>query len=224
MQQDVHILELADHLVGVGDEVRREVAAVELHSLHDIDLGVETLVLLDRDDALVAHLLHGIGDLLANCGFAIRGNRSDLRDLLRALHRPGSLLDVLHGPATSNVDAALEVHGVHPRGHGLQALVHNVLGQHRRGRGSVARHVVGLRRDLSDHLRAHVLEPVLKLDFLRDGHAVLGDSRRAERLLEKDVPPLRAEGVAHRVGESVDSTLHQPAGFVVEFHLFGSHG
>jgi hypothetical protein len=42
------------------------------------------------------------------------------------------------------------------------------------------------------HLGAHVLELVLKLDFLGDGDAVLGDAGCAERLVEHDVAALGA--------------------------------
>src|SRR3546814_13415390 len=65
MQEDVGILQVARHLLGVGDEVRREVAAVELHALDDVELGLQALRLLDRDDALVADFLRRLGDHLA---------------------------------------------------------------------------------------------------------------------------------------------------------------
>ena len=75
-------LELRRHLLGVGDEVGRDVAAVELHALDDFELGLEALGLLDRDDALVADLLHRLGDDLADFGVAIGGDGADLGDLV----------------------------------------------------------------------------------------------------------------------------------------------
>ena len=54
------------HLLGVGDEVRRQIAAVELHAFDDVQLELETLGLFDGDDAFLADLLHGLGDLLAD--------------------------------------------------------------------------------------------------------------------------------------------------------------
>ena len=42
-QQDVRVVELADHLLGIGDEVGREIAAVELHALDDVEFGFEAL-------------------------------------------------------------------------------------------------------------------------------------------------------------------------------------
>jgi hypothetical protein len=65
--------------------------------------------------------------------------------------------------------------------------------------------VVGLGGDFAHHLRAHVLELVFQFDFLGDGHAVLGDARCAERLVDDDVAALRAERHLHGVGENVDA-------------------
>ena len=48
---------------------------------------------------------------------------------------------------------------------------------------------------------------VVELDVFGDGHAVVGDGRRAELLVEDDVAPLRAEGDLDRVREMVDATL-----------------
>ena len=41
VDEDVGVLELGHHLLGVGDEVGREIAAVELHALDDVELGLE---------------------------------------------------------------------------------------------------------------------------------------------------------------------------------------
>ena len=61
------------------------------------------------------------------------------------------------------------------------------------------------RGDLADHLGAHVLELVCKLDFLGDRHAVLGDARSAEGLFEDDVAALGTERDLHGIGEDVDA-------------------
>ncbi len=81
VQQDVGGLELGRHLLGVGHEIRAEIAAVELHAFDDVELGLEALRLLDRDDALVADLLHRLGDHLADLAIAIRRDDTDLGDL-----------------------------------------------------------------------------------------------------------------------------------------------
>ena len=80
-----------------------------------------------------------------------------------------------------------------------------------------------LRGDLAHHLGAHVLELVFELDFLGDGHAVLGDAGRAEALVEHDIAALGAEGHPHRIGENVDAAQHLVARFDREFYVFRSH-
>src|SRR3546814_2930698 len=71
VDQDIRILKLDRHLFRVGDEIRRQIAAIELHAFDDIKLEFETLGLFDGDDAFLADLLHRLGDLLADDGVAI---------------------------------------------------------------------------------------------------------------------------------------------------------
>ena len=117
----------------------------------------------------------------------------------------GASLDVLDGFGHGEIDAALQVHRVHAGGHRLGAFADDRLGQNGRGGGAVAGDVVGLRGDFADHLGAHVLELVRKLDFLGDRHAVLGDARSAEGLVDDDVAALGAERDLHGIGEDVDA-------------------
>ena len=72
VDQDVGVLKLDHHPFGVGDEIGREIAAIELHALDHLELGLEALALLDRDDAFVADPLHRLGDLGADLGVAVR--------------------------------------------------------------------------------------------------------------------------------------------------------
>ena len=220
VQEDVGLLELRDHLLGVGDEIGREIAAIELHALDDVELGLEALGLFNRDDAFVADLLHRLGDHLADRLVAIGGDRADLGDLLGGRDLLGALVDVLDDRGHGDVDPALQVHRVHAGGDELQALLHDRGGEHRRGRRAVAGEIVGLRGDLAHHLRAHVLELVGKLDLLGDGDAVLGDARRPVGLVENDVAALRAERHLDRVVENVDAAQHRSRASVENLHLW----
>ena len=62
VDKDIGVVVGALHLFGVGDEVGADVAAVELHTLDDLDGGVDALGVLDGDDAVLGHFLHGLGD------------------------------------------------------------------------------------------------------------------------------------------------------------------
>src|SRR6202171_1774058 len=205
VDQDVGIVELNAHLVGVGDEVGRDVAAVELHAFDHLKLGLERLGFFNRDDALVADLLHGVGEELADFGVAVGRDGADLGDFLVRGDLLGVLDEVGDHSAHRQVDTALQIHRVHAGGNRLGAFADDGCGQYGRGRGAVAGCVGRLGGDFAYHLGAHGLALVLKLDFLGDGDAVLGDAGRAERLVEHDVAAFGTERDLHRVVKNLDA-------------------
>ena len=186
------------------------------------ELGGHGLGFLDRDHAVLADLLHRFGDDVADGGVAVGGNGADLRDHV-AGDGLGELLDFLDGHFDGLIDAALDGHRVRARGNRLHALAEDRLRQNRGGGGAVAGDVGGLRRHFAHHLGAHVLERILQLDLFGHRHAVFGDGRSAEFLLENDVAALGAEGHLHRVGELVDAAQDRLAGIVAINNLF-CHG
>ena len=120
--------------------------------------------------------------------------------------------------------AAAERDRVGAGGDVAQALVHQRLRQHGRGRGAVTGDVVGLGGDVLRELRAEVLVGVVEVDLTGDGHAVVGDRRRAELLVDDDVAAARAEGHLDRVGELVDAALEGAPGVLVELDDLGHAG
>src|SRR6516225_9039498 len=223
VQQDVGVLELGVHLLRIGDEIRAQIAAVELHPLDDIELGCERLRLLDGDDTLVANLLHGLGEHPADLGVAIGRNGADLRDLVVGRDFLRALLDVLDDGIDRHVDAALEIHWVHPRRHCLDPFAQYGVGEDGRRRRAVASDRARLAGDLANHLCAHILELVGKLDLLGDGDSVLGDPRRSIALVEDHIAALGAQGYPDRVGKCVDAVQHALARIGAVPNVFSSH-
>ncbi len=220
--QDVRILEHRFLAVRVGDEVGRDVALVELHALGELELEAEGLALLDGDDAVLADLVHRLGDHLADrlIGGRDGGNRGNL---FAGLDRTGELADEIDDLLDGLLDAALEIHGVGAGRDVAETLTHHGLGQHGGGRGAVTGHVVGLGGDFLGELGAHVLPRVVQLDFLGDRDAVVRDRGGSPLLLQHDVPALRAERHLHGVGELVDARLETATGLFIETQLFRSH-
>ena len=97
--------------------------------------------------------------------------------------------------------------GLAPAVDDTEALVDHRLAEDDRGGRAVAGDVVGLGRDFLEELRAHVLERIVELDVASDRHAVVGDRRRAELLVEDDVAALGADRDLDGVGELVDAAL-----------------
>src|SRR5262249_18502186 len=82
IDQEIGVLHLGPHLLGVGNEVRRDVAAIELHALDHVELGLKRLGLLDGDDALIADLLHGLGEKATNLRITVGRDSTYLRNLV----------------------------------------------------------------------------------------------------------------------------------------------
>ena len=126
-------------------------------------------------------------------------------DFVLVLDLLGDLVELANGGLDGLVDAALDADRVGAAGDELQAFAINRLGQHRRRGRAVAGGVAGLAGDFADHLGAHVFVGVFQFDFLRDGHAVLGDGRGAEFLVNDHVAALGSERGDDRLGELRDA-------------------
>src|SRR5579883_309824 len=82
VNQDVGVVQSHFHALWIGNEVRGEVAAVELHAFHDFQLGFERLRLFHCDDAVLADFLHGFGNNLADGLVIVRRDGANLRDVV----------------------------------------------------------------------------------------------------------------------------------------------
>ena len=183
-----------------------DVAAVELHALDELGLGADALGLFDGDDAVLADLLHDVGDDVADL-LVVAGDRRHLGDLLLAGDRRRDLADLRLDAVDGHLQAVLEGHRVGAGGDHAHALADDRLGEHGGGRRAVAGDVVGLGSDLAGQLRAEVHERVLELDLLGDGDAVVDDARRPELPLEDHVAAAWPERHAHGIGQGVDAGL-----------------
>ncbi len=216
--EDPRIVEDGLHAIRVGHEVGRDVASVELHALGVFLLEAQRLALFDGHDAVLADLVHDLGDDLAD--FRIRGgDRRDGGDLLARVDRAGLLLDLFDHGRDGLLDADADEHRVRARGDVADAFVDHRLAEDHGGGGSVAGHVVGLGRDFLEELGSHVLERVFELDVASDRHTIVGDRGGAELLVEDDVAPLRPDGHLDGFGQTVDALLERPTSGFVEYEL-----
>ena len=110
-----------------------------------------------------------------------------------------------------------------PAATALGAFADDRLGQNGGGGGAVTGFVIGLGRNFAHHLGAHVFELVFQFDFLRDGHAVLGDARCAEGFVDNDVAAFRAKRHFDCISENIDATQHLFACVTAEFYVFSCH-
>src|SRR5208337_1977891 len=215
VDQDVSVLLHRLHALRISDEVRRQIAAVELHALDHIQLRFQRLRLFHRDDAILADFLHGFGNDLANRLVVVRRDRAHLGNHLAgdglgefvefAFLAVAFLVESAGDEQDCLLDAALHGHRIGASSHGLHALAIDCLGQNGSGGGAVAGYVRGLRSNFADHLGAHVLEVVFQFNFLGYGDAIFGDGRRTEFLFNDNVAALGAKSDLHSVSQQVDA-------------------
>ncbi|ESP97698.1 DNA polymerase II large subunit [Streptomyces sp. GBA 94-10 4N24] len=215
VDQDVRVVEDGLHTLLVGHHVRGQVALVEGHALGEVQVDTEGVGLLDGDDAVLADLVHRLGDELADL-LVLRGERGDSGDVGLVVDRARGVEQLGGDGGDGGVDALLQGGRGGAGGDVAQALADQRLGQHGRGGGAVTRDVVGLGRHLLDELGAEVLVRVVALDLTGDGDAVVGDGRGAELLVDDDVAALGADGHLDGVGQLVHAALKGATGVLVE--------
>ena len=216
--QDVGFFQHRFHLVGIGDHVGGDVAAVELHPFDHFQLGGEPFGFLDGDDAVVAHLFHRFGDQFADF-LIVRGDGRHLSDRVFALDRLGDFLDFIDGRVHRLFNSLAQHHRVGAGGHVFQTFADDGLGQHGSGRGSVPGHIVGFGGHFLDQLGAHVFKGIFQFDFLGDGHPVIGDQGGTEFLFQDDVAALGTQGHFHGIGQSIHATQHRTTCIFAELDL-----
>src|SRR5690606_11831978 len=117
------------------------------------------------------------------------------------------------------VQAALEQQRVGASGDDLEALGNNSLSQYGSGGGTVTDDVVGLRGNLDQQASTHILEWVLELDFLGNGHAVMSHGRGAELLVDRHIAATGAKGGLNGLGDGIDTALEGTSSLLVEVQL-----
>ena len=217
--EDERVVNDGFHLVVIRDHIRGDIAAVELHALDDLGIGLGGLALLDGDDTVLADLLHRLGDELADVLVTGR-DRADTRDVAAAAHGLGVGADGIDSRFGRLLDAAAHDHRIGAGGQVLQTLADHRLRQNGGGGGAVARDVVGLGAHFADELRAHVLKRVLELDLFCDRHAVVRDQRSAELLAQHHVAALGAEGNLDGICKLIHAALQRLACFFTINDLF----
>ena len=108
MDENVGVFEDGFLALGVGREVRREVALVELHAFDDVEGGLDGLRFFNRDRAVLADLVHGVGDDVADGVVPVRGDGGDLADFFAVIDLLGNASEFGDSGFNGLVDTALQ--------------------------------------------------------------------------------------------------------------------
>src|SRR5205807_7067705 len=127
------------HAFRIGNEVRRQVAAVKLHALNHVQLGFHGLGFFNGDHAVFADFLHSFGNDAANGFIVVGGNGADLGNhvagdrlgqaVKKAFVAVAFFVDGAADGGNGLLNAALQGHRIGAGGHSLYAFAEDGLGQ-----------------------------------------------------------------------------------------------
>ncbi len=218
VDQNAAVFHDAFLVIFVGDEVRRQVAAVELHAFDQLDLRGDGPSLFDGDHAVLADLHQGVSQNLPDLRIVVAGDGGDGLDglLVLGFDRLGEFFQVFDDAVDRLLHAAAQRHRVGAGGNEAETFAIHGFGEHGGGRRAVTGNVAGLRSGFFDELHAHVLERVFELDVFGDGHAVLGHLRGAPTFIEDGVASARPQGAADGFRQLGDPLQQALAGLFVK--------
>ena len=87
--EDQHqaVVQFDDLVVRVGDEMRREKTAIELHAFDDFDGRLAAATFFDRDHAVFANFQERVGEHATDRGIIVTGDRGNLLNFLLDSYR-----------------------------------------------------------------------------------------------------------------------------------------
>ena len=218
--QDVGIIQHRLHALGIGGEVRGDVALVEAHPFGDFEFGGHRFAFFEGDDALLAHFVHGVGNHPTHFFVVTGGNGAHLGDGNAVADWLGVLLNLAHQEFGGLVDTTLQGDGIGAGSHVAQTCLDHGVGQDRGGGGAVTGGIIGFAGGLADQGNTGVFDVVFEFDLLGDGDTVIDDLGSAEFLLEYHVATLRTKGDGNGLGQDVDAPFKGTAGLFVVNNAF----
>ena len=205
------------------DEVRRQVATVELHTFNHVQFVLQTGTVFNGDNAFFTDFVHRFSDQFTYGFVGVSGDGTNLSNRFRVRARYGQRFQFFNCSGNSFVDTTFQVHRVHARSNSFQTFSDDSLSQYGCSGGPVACSVVRFRGNFFHHLRTHIFELVFQFDFTSNGNTIFGDGRCTERFIQNYVTAFRTEGNFHCICQYVYAAQHFHTSVVTEFYVFSCH-
>ncbi len=157
--QDADVFVFSQHPLLIGDEVGRDVAAIDLHPLDDIEFGCQGFRFFNGDYPVGGDFFHRFGNHFADFFVVTGGDGGDLLDR-GSFNWLGHRFDFFNQLGDGFVDAAPHGYGIRPGCDVPQAFPYHCLRQDCGGGGAVAGDVFRLLRDFPQQAGTGVFQGV----------------------------------------------------------------
>src|SRR5258708_25469998 len=139
VDQDIRILQFRLQFFAVGNEIRRDITAIELHTFYYVNGSIGSFGFFYGDNAFFAYFSESLCDELADGVVIVGRDRSNLFDLPGIVaNRLGLSTKVFYYFCDSFVDTAFQIHGICAGSYVLQSFADDRLSQYRGSSRSVA--------------------------------------------------------------------------------------
>ena len=177
---------------------------------------MQALAFVDSYNAVLANAFHGVSKQVSDGAIVVCSDASDVGHFGLVFDLDRHLAKLFGDVGNGGFDTALHLDWIDASYDSLEAFVEDGFSHDGCGRGSVTSNVARLGRDFANHSSAHVFVDVFQVDFLGDGHTVLGDGWATKALLKDNVTTARSEGDFDRAGQFANSATNRFAGFLIE--------
>ena len=222
-QQDERAFQFYCASFRLVDEVRRQIATVELHTFNHVQFVLQTGTVFNGDHAFFTDFVHRFSDQFTYGFVGVSGDGTNLSNSFRVGARYGQCFQFFNSSSDSFVDTTFQIHRVHARSNGFQTFSDDGLSQYGCGGGTVTCSVVRFRGNFFHHLRTHVFELVFQFDFTCYGNTIFSDGRCTERFIQNYVTAFWTEGNFHCICQYVYAAQHFHTSVVTEFYVFSCH-
>ena len=204
--QDVRIGQNGFHFVRIGDHVRRNVTAVELHAFYNLQIRAHAFGFFNSDNTVFAYFFHSFSNQLADF-FVSCGNRSNLSDSILRFHFLGSFANFFYQSSNGFLNALFQNHRISAGGDIAHAFVNHSLSQNGSRRGAVACNVIGFGGNFFHQLSAHVFKRIFQFDIPSDSHAVISNERCAEFLIQNHIAAFRSKSYFYSISQRINTAF-----------------
>ena len=221
VKQDIRILEFANHFFAIGNEIRGNVAAVELHTAYGFHLSFGAFGFFNGDDTFDAYFFHGFGNQVTDGFVTVGRDTADLAYFFEVVtHFFFLAFQVFHYGSHGFVDTSFQFHRIGTGSNVFQANINNGLCQDSGCGRTVSGIISGFGSHFFDHLCTDVGIRIGQFNFFGYAYTVFGDVWSSEFLLNDYIAAFRSEGYFYCICQLVYPFFHQVAGFDIEFYFF----
>ena len=211
----VWVAENSFHFIRIGHHVRRNVAAVKLHTFYSFQAGFHSFGFFNSDNAVITDFFHSICDQTADF-FITSGDRSNLSFCALSLYFLGYCFQFLDKNINCGFDTFFDYHRVSAGSNVFHTFTNHCLCQNGCCSSTIASYVISFGSNFFNQLSAHVFKSVFEINIAGNCYTVISNSRSAEFLLQYDIAAFRSQCYFYCISQCINAAFKSTTCFFIK--------